>query len=88
MRSKLRRAIATLTAAGAGGLLVSGPGTSCSSYVGETTFVAADLCFIFDCQNGILGGTLDPCSGIGSGNSTVEGQTSPPLFADCPITGP
>jgi len=69
-----------------GGFLMSGPGTSCTSFVGESALVATDFCFIFDCQNGILGGTIDPCSGVGSGSSTVEGTTQPPFFTDCPTT--
>ncbi len=67
-----------------GGYLLSGPGTGCSSYIGQTALVATDMCFIFDCQNGILGGVFDPCSGIGSGNQTVEGGTQLPFFTDCP----
>jgi hypothetical protein len=64
--------------AGAGGYLLAGPGTGCTSYLAESGLVATDFCFIFDCQNGILGGTIDPCA---SGDT---GQTSGPLFADCP----
>ena len=67
-----------------GGDLLSGPGTGCSGYLGQTALVATDMCFIFDCQNGILGGVFDPCSGIGSGNQTVEGGTQLPFFTDCP----
>jgi hypothetical protein len=88
MRVNVRRAIAAVTAMTAGGYLTAGPGTSCSSYLGESAFVATDFCFIFDCQNGILGGTIDPCSGIGSGNNTVEGEIALPLFTDCPFNGP
>jgi hypothetical protein len=81
------RAVAAITAIAGGGFLMAGPGTGCSSYLGETAFVAADFCFIFDCQNGIFGGTIDPCSGTGSGAQTIEGQTGDSLFTDCP-TGP
>jgi len=84
MRSRARKAIAAMTLLAGSGFVTSGPGTGCSSYVGESALVATDWCFIFDCQNGILGGTVDPCSGIGRGDQTVEGQTRPPLFTDCP----
>jgi hypothetical protein len=84
MRSHARKAIAAMTLLAGSGFVMSGPGTSCSSYIVKSGFVATDMCFIFDCQNGILGGTIDPCSGIGSGNQTGEGQTRPPLFTDCP----
>ena len=84
MRSRARRMMAAVSILTGSGILLSGPGTSCTSYIGQTALVAADLCFIFDCQNGILGGTIDPCSGIGSGNQTIEGQTQQLLFTDCP----
>ena len=84
MRSRARKVIAAISVLAASGIVMSGPGTSCSSYIGQSGLITADLCFIFDCQNGILGGTVDPCSGIGSGNQTFEGQTQQPLFTDCP----
>ncbi len=55
-----------------GGLLFAAPNTGCLSFMAESAVEATDFCFIFDCQNGILGGTIDPCSGDN------------PLFADCP----
>ena len=87
MRVRSRRVAAVVGLLASGGYLMAGPGTGCSSFLGEAALVAADACFIFDCQNGILGGTIDPCSGIGSGNQTVEGATRPPLFTDCPTGG-
>jgi len=71
MRTRSRKVIAAISVLSASGFLTSGPGTSCSSYVGESALIATDFCFIFDCQNGILGGTIDPC--------TTQG----PLFTDC-----
>lgn len=82
MRSK--RATTMLALLGGMGLLLSGPATSCTSFTGRTLLVAADMCFIFDCQNGAFGGAINPCSGIGSGDQTSEGQTALPLFTDCP----
>lgn len=85
MRSWRRRMMMMGGALAAGGFVLSGPGTSCSSFAGESLLVTADFCFIFDCQNGALGGTITPCSGIGSGSGTVEGVTQPSLFTDCPV---
>ena len=85
MRSRARKMIAAISLLAASGFVMSGPGTGCTNYIGQSALITTDLCFIFDCQNGILGGTIDPCSGIGSGNQTFEGQTQPPLFTDCPI---
>ncbi len=83
MRGSSRKAGIWLGILAGGGYLLAGPGTGCSSYIGESLLVATDMCFIFDCQNGILGGVFDPCSGIGSGNQTVEGVTQLPFFTDC-----
>jgi len=80
MRRTSRRIVVGVGMAAAGAYLLAGPGTSCSSYVGETLFTTTDLCFIFDCQNGILGGTIDPCAGLQDGDQSGE----QPLFTDCP----
>jgi hypothetical protein len=37
---------------------------------GEMSMSSVDFCFLFDCQNGAIGGLIDPCG-------------NPPLFADC-----
>ncbi len=83
-RSRMGRFVAIAGTISTGGYLLAGPNTGCTSFLGETALIAADFCFIFDCQNGLLGGTIDPCSGTGSGSQTVEGDTAPPLFTDCP----
>lgn len=75
MRLSARKAIALLSLVAGGGYMMSGPGTGCASYVAESTLTSTDFCFIFDCQNGILGGTIDPCA-------TTD--TQGPLLADCP----
>ena len=75
MRIRARKLIAAISVLAASGILTSGPGTGCiSGYITDSTFVTTDFCFIFDCQNGILGGTIDPCT------------PQDPLFADCPPT--
>lgn len=94
MGSRSRRIAMAVGLIGMGGFLMSGPGTSCASYVGESGLVTADFCFIFDCINGPLGGTLDPCSGVGTGGETFEslvettpgsGEVTLPLFRDCSV---
>lgn len=72
---------------GVGYLMVT---PTCTSFVGESFLRLTDFCFIFDCQGGIFGGTLDPCAGAESGAQTVESvgdNASPPFLNDCP-TGP
>ena len=75
MRLSARKIGAFLTLAAGGGYLLAGPGTGCTSYLADSTLVATDFCFIFDCQNGILGGTIDPCA-TSAGNG--------PFLVDCP----
>lgn len=65
-----------------GGYLLAGPNTGCMSFLAESSLVAADFCFIFDCQNGILGGTIDPCTQLD--NRDQRGELGGPLFTDCP----
>ncbi len=85
MRLRYRRswfnAVARL---GGFGYLLAGPQSTCTSFTGESLFVTTDFCFIFDCQGGIFGGTIDPCTGEGSGNQTFETDDNLPLFNDCP----
>jgi len=81
MRFRSRNVAIAAAMIGLGGLVFSGPGTSCSSYMAETALTSADFCFIFDCQNGVLGGVFDPCSPLSE--TTVESQTALPLFTDC-----
>ena len=72
------RGVAVVVAlVGACGFLMSGPGTGCGSFALETVAANADFCFIFDCQDGVLGGTIDPCP------TQMEGGNAN-LFVDCP----
>ena len=75
MRSRSRRLAALAALAAGGGFLLSGPNTGCMSYMGESLVTATDFCFIFDCQSGMFGGTVQPC------DQNLAG--SGPLFADC-----
>ncbi len=77
MRLSARRAVTFLTLAAGGGYLLAGPGTGCGSFALEAGLASTDFCFIFDCQNGIFGGTIDPCET----NAVVPGAG--PLLLDC-----
>jgi len=63
-----------------GGFLFAFQSTSCLSFAGESLLSSGDFCFIFDCQNGILGGTIDPCFQT----LDADGNAIPPVFVDCP----
>lgn len=80
MRSRLRGLTIAVGVIGSGAVLLSGPGTGCSSFSAESFATSADFCFIFDCQNGAFGGTVRPCNNA----NTVGSETQLPLFSDCP----
>ena len=81
MRSSSFRRIAVGAAAVASGAVVlASPNMACESYLVESAFSSLDFCFIFDCNNGILGGTVDPCAG----GLDAAGENTPGLFVDFP----
>ena len=80
MRKRLHRVFIAAGCLSAGGFLLAGPGTGCSSFLTESALTSAEFCFIFDCQNGLLGGSIDPCSGADPADQSGE----LPLFTDCP----
>jgi hypothetical protein len=79
MRRRLGRKISFAGLIASGGFLFAGQSTSCLSFSGESTLSSANFCFIFDCVNGILGGTIDPCAQ----STDANGDLQPPLFVDC-----
>ena len=81
MRSKrLRRAVMVVAALTTGAMVLASPNFACESYMVESALTALDFCFIFDCNNGVLGGTVDPCAG----GVDAAGEPTPGLLVDCP----
>ena len=77
----------------AGSYLFASGSLGCGSLASEAAISSTDMCFIFDCTNGIFGGLIDPCAnvyGTDTGNpeqgqaGTFAGPSSGPFFADCP----
>jgi len=84
MRRKSHRLAATLLAVASGAVMLVSPNFACESFLGETAMSSLDFCFIFDCNSGLLGGTVQPC-GVGV---DAEGNEVPNyLFVDCPVPG-
>lgn len=82
-RSRLRRWLVGASLVG-GGAYAFQIGAGCASFGGEQALIATDFCFIFDCNNGAFGGTIQPCAGaatIGDNGEVVN--TRSPLFTDC-----
>ena len=78
MRSPHVRRIVGLMVIAAVGMLFN---ATCIGFAGEQFLRTVDFCFLFDCQNGALGGLIDPCPGtLNSDGSTTN------LFVDCPLT--
>ena len=76
MRSRIRRVMVVVALVGvSGAFAASGGGLGCTSMFGEQGLAMLDMCFLFDCQNGAVGGLVDFCS-----NSVAEDVT----FTDCP----
>ena len=86
MRSLRRRWILGAAAALSFGALYQ---TACMSFAGNEVIRSIDFCFLFDCQNGALGGLIDPCPNVvtnDTGNSQViTGLGSAFIFTDCPV---
>jgi hypothetical protein len=80
MRFRLRSAAIGVCLLLSGACLMAVSGATCSTFSGEALMGTTDFCFIFDCQNGILGGTIDPCAVLG----TDPDGNDVPLLVDCP----
>lgn len=81
MRSTcLRRIAGVIAVLATGGMVLTGPNFACESFLGESALTAVDFCFIFDCNNGLLGGTVDPCAG----GLDIAGEDTSGLLIDCP----
>lgn len=80
MQRRFRKKLMLAGLLTSGGFLFGAQSTSCLSFSAESVMTSANFCFIFDCQNGILGGTIDPCSQT----TNVAGDgLIPPTFLDC-----
>jgi len=79
MQGCWRRVLLTALMVAAGGAVFATNGGGCidaGQLALQMSSSAVDMCFIFDCQNGFLGGTISPC-----GDPTTAADD---LFVDCP----
>ena len=82
MPRKSRRVAATVVALATGAMVLTSSNFACESFLGETLMTSLDMCFIFDCNSGILGGTIQPCQeGIDENGDPVPNY----LFVDCQV---
>ncbi|NOX57833.1 MAG: hypothetical protein GXP29_03125 [Planctomycetes bacterium] len=56
--------------------------SACIAFGAEELLRTVNFCFVFDCQNGLFGGVVDPCPD--PIDDPLDG-TSTNLFVDCPI---
>jgi len=54
-------------------------GGGCTTFATNGLLNSVDFCYIFDCENGFLGGAIQPCGTGSSGGS--------PFLLDCNETG-
>jgi hypothetical protein len=83
----------TLSLVLSGAFLCTSGNLTCGSFGSEAAVSSLDMCFIFDCTNGILGGIIDPCANVGGsdagggGGGTGGGElgeaSGGPFFTDC-----
>jgi hypothetical protein len=86
MRSRRFRWVVGLAMFGVLGALQQ---LNCVSFGGQEFMRTIDFCFLFDCQNGALGGLLDPCPSTATTTDSSSSTTTvyqPNLFVDCPVT--
>jgi hypothetical protein len=92
MLRKFKRVLLMTAALATTGALFAG---GCVSFGGDQFLRVVDFCFLFDCQNGALGGLLHPCPDRGTTTTTTNTNTgttgtgttttgSINLFVDCP----
>lgn len=74
------RRLTVAAAALTGATLFGTSNFACESFIGESALKIIDTCFVFDCGNGIFGGTIQPCIT----REDANGEFTPSLFLDCP----
>lgn len=72
MPKKAKRYLLYLLFLTGGGTLFQGNNAGFARCAGDGTLAAVNFCFVFDCQNGALGGAIEFCG---------NGQD---IFLDCP----
>ncbi len=77
MRKRTKRLMFYLLIFAAGGTLFTGGNAGFVRCSGDTVLTAINFCFVFDCQNGALGGGLEFCGD----------QPEDDIFLDCPAAG-
>ncbi len=96
MRRRFSRIALVTTMVFGGSYLFQGGNLACGSFASEAAIASLDMCFIFDCTNGIFGGLIDPCATVlgtdtgggedgGGGSDSFEGPRTGTFFADCPV---
>jgi len=90
MRKRGSRILVAMGVLLSGAYLCASGTLGCGSLAADSAVSAMDMCFIFDCTGGAIGGLIDPCAYVGgSDRGGDEGgvgaeETGGPFFADCP----
>lgn len=82
-RSVIKRMGLSLGILLGGGVTFAGPGLSCAGFASDVLFSSVDMCFLFDCNNGAIGGLIDFCSEVSITDPQSDADTNN-FFTDCP----
>ncbi len=82
MRSRRVRICLLLGLVATTGMLYAGSTLACTSLALDQAATAVNFCFLFDCQNGALGGLVQFCDPTDT-TTTDTTDTNNSLLADC-----
>ena len=89
MRKPGSRLLVAVSILLSGAYLCASGTLGCGSLTADSAMSALDMCFIFDCTGGAIGGLIDPCAQVGGSDRGGGGEAGTeelggPFFADCP----
>ena len=68
---------------GGGGCLIASSGLTCAGFASDVLLSSIDMCFLFDCNNGAIGGLIDFCADV-EVTDPEDGGDLGNFFTDCP----
>jgi hypothetical protein len=82
-RTLIKRIGLNLAIFAGGGVMFAGSELSCAGFGSDVLFSSIDMCFLFDCNNGAIGGLIDFCSDVVI-TDPAAGAAGGNFFTDCP----
>ncbi len=82
-RSLWRRVGLQVSVLAGGGCLIASSGLTCAGFASDVLLSSIDMCFLFDCNNGAIGGLIDFCADVDVTDPATDGDLGN-FFTDCP----